>query len=201
MGLGGGCPLLRKISTLLLFIFGVGSPTLGWAKTESWYLLTSLDYPVMRHNSGWGAKAAKYQFEASKLSYGGFELGILYPVISKSTAVGLIQSLDVESYKSPGLTRSISYFGLGVGMLHFFGQEVGKGIFLKAKVGGVGAGDQKGTLFIPTLKEIGAEAQAGGGVGFGISEGTRILLGANFDTYWLKDGMGWSMIYFVSVLF
>lgn len=149
-------------------------------KLESWYVYFGLGYA----NPTYPGELDDLLNDLGDLpgvthvSIGMDILGFYWP-LGRHTILGGVVNAVGDRYEESGDYMQINGYTFGASMMHFVNDTIGRGFFVRGDLGLAGlavdtnvAGDASSDTGIGFL--------AGGGFGFNISRGTRLLLNANF---------------------
>ncbi len=149
-------------------------------KLESWYTLWGLGYAAMAYRDD---IQAVLEFiddlpGVSRSSVALDFLGFYWPLNEHAILGGVINGC-ADRYEVSGASFQINAYTYSVSLLHFLGNRIGKGFFLR--------GDMGAARLLLDIADYGTEASkwgfgalAGGGFGIPVSRGTRILLSVNY---------------------
>jgi hypothetical protein len=158
----------------------IGQETQEKNKLESWYVYFGLGYA----NPTYPGELDDLMNDLADLpgvthvSIGMDIIGFYWP-LGRHTILGGVINAVGDRYEESGDYIQINGYTLGGSIMHFFNDTIGRGFFIRGDLGLAGfvvdtnfGGDES--------SETGVGFLAGGGYGFNISRGTRLLLNANF---------------------
>jgi hypothetical protein len=116
-------------------------------------------------------------------------LGFYWPVADNTVMVGGVINAVGDMLEGNGATISLNQYTYSVSAMKFFGREIGEGFFIRGDIGvaklvlsvdGNGYDENE-------VSESGTGFLLGGGYGFPLSEGARLLVGANVAYRSIED--------------
>jgi hypothetical protein len=107
-------------------------------------------------------------------------LGFYFSLSNNQTIVGGIINGAADRYSDDDHWIQLNSYLIGPSVIHTFGSEPGKGLFLRADAGlaWISASSSEGD---EESSDKGVGLLVGGGYGFAVSEGTRLLLNLNYS--------------------
>lgn len=159
-------------------------------RTEGWYISFNLGYAISGYPD-WLQSIVddlKSRPDASQLRLG-VDFGLYLPLRDKRTIVGCAfsgyfdrynyaQNYEWETYESSyNESVDINQFSFSVSAMHFLGEVVGDGFFVRGDAGFSSCVSKK--LFIESKDGIGLIV--GGGYGIPLSDETRVLIQAGYS--------------------
>ena len=176
--------MINKILLLLLFVLGIFNNINAQdkSKPESWYTYWALGYAKPTYpgelqdfldavNDLPGVKNTALDIDF---------LGFYWPVNNHRTAVGFIINSGADRYEFEGEWFQINQYLYGFSAMHFFEHNIGQGFFARGDLGiakmNVTDSDNNNES-----SDSGWGFLIGGGYGFPITEGTRLMLNGNYS--------------------
>lgn len=174
-------------------------------KAENWYFNLGLGYAHPKYNASLESaiKSAKAVSGYTRTSVG-IDLGFYWPVNMHQTAIGLAIFGVSDTHSLNGYDITISQSALAFSTIHYFGEHIGDGFFLR---GDIGAGSSTADIKLPSglrvtgRSETGFVAQGGLGYSFPLSPETRLALGGYYSHFALKENKANNISILVSALF
>jgi hypothetical protein len=161
------------------------------SRNEHWYLFTGLGFSAATYSG-------RIQQAAEALSIDGIlratvnaDVSAYLPLTNQRTLLG--GGLNVVNDRWSDLTGSlqITQLTLAGSAMHFFGENIGDGVFARGDAGITLNGYLSSITDVETrfrTSSLGLSALLGGGYAIAITHETRILLGANFAVRRTDDG-------------
>lgn len=162
--------------SLALFLFGTAE-----AAQESWYVYFGLGGSY----SSYPPEVAKTLDMVKDPSSEDLQLcldifGFYWPVPERPRSlIGFVVNGSAESREQDGKSAELNSYLMGFSSMNFFGPEAGAGFFIRADIGI--AWYDVSSSEVPSYESgKGYGSLVGGGYGFRIGEGARILLNVNY---------------------
>lgn len=171
---------LRVAATMAICLTLLFSGT-AQAAQESWYTYWGIGWTSNSYSGEVGdvlesAKDAGADHVAVTLDM----LGFYWPLPNMpKTLLGVIVNGGGDRYDDGGDWVQFNTYLLGVSSMHFFGREPGAGFFVRADLG-MAWFSVSNSEDDSENSDIGYGGLIGGGYGFPVTEGTRILLNINY---------------------
>jgi len=157
------------------------SSTAALADSESWYTYWALGVSNSKLPSGFEAVFDSYERAGgSRTGIGLDMLGFYWPMDNERTAIGFVITSSADAIEAQGNRFQLTQYTYGLSTMHFFGNEIGDGAFLRGDLGmarGVITADLGGDA----ASKWGYGTMVGAGYGWPISTGTRILLSLDYS--------------------
>jgi hypothetical protein len=162
------------------------------SRNESWYTYWGLGFSRPSYSGVAGEKVDQLRDNKNVSNFGlNADLaGFYWPVNNHQTAVGFVANIISDRYaleNNEGI--QITQYSLNLSGMHFFGANIGSGLFLRADAG-VGAfvssyneptQDKNGTVINSRSSSAGFNALGGVGYAVPVSQGARLLIAANYS--------------------
>ena len=175
---------MRKISNVALFIsliFSTASVSSAQNKLESWYTYWGV---------GWANVSYPNEFNDSHDLFKGLPgvrhisvsvdlFGFYWPSGEK-TVLGVIVNSWGDFYTLGSDHVQINGYLLSFSLMHFLNHRIGQGFFVRGDFG-TSQLDIRSSTYFGGTSDRGFGGLIGGGYGFPISKGTRILLNMNYS--------------------
>ena len=152
------------------------------AETETWYTY----WGVGLSNNHYGDEIDDLldyidsQPGVSRTEFSTDLFGFYWPIYDQKTMLGFVVNSGHDEISFYGESLTISHHLYSLSTMHFFGREIGDGLFLRADLGLAKASLDTTLDNTLLVSETGTGALFGLGYGIPISEGSRVLLGVNY---------------------
>ena len=177
--------MINKILLLLLFVLGTFNNNINAqdkSKPESWYTYWALGYAKPTYPSELqdlldaindlpGVENTAIDIDM---------LGFYWPVNNHRTAVGFIINGGADRYEFEGEWFQINQYLYGFSAMHFFEHNIGQGFFARGDLG-IAKMNLTSSEGDNESSDSGWGFLIGGGYGFPITEGTRLMLNGNYS--------------------
>jgi len=165
---------------ILLAVLAVSPKAYSQNKLESWYTYWGLGYADIKYPGELDATLDQLSNlnGVDHVSVSVDLLGFYLPYGERHINGFIINSFG-DRYAANGTDLQISGYTLSFSSIRFLTGTIGKGLFIRGDIGGSRIGVDADELGTETSK-WGFGFLLGGGLGFNISSGTRILLNANY---------------------
>ncbi len=164
------------------FLLSVNSLYATESKIESWYTYWEIGYPSIGYPDD-VQEIIDYLEDFPGIDHVSVNLGLLgfyWPLSNNKTILGGIIDGSGDSYEGYGEKIQINQYTYSFSCMHFISDNIGKGFFLRGDVGPSrmvvsvdGYGDE--------TSDWGLGVLVGAGYSIPITEGTRIVLNANYS--------------------
>ena len=174
---------LSIVPVLIVAFVGVLvlNPAPAKAEVESWYTYWGIGYGhVMYPDKLQSALDMLDEVgDVSHISVALDILGFYWTLSNERTIVGGIINGVGDRYEVKGEELQVNLYLVGPSVIHSFGDEPGSGFFVRGDAG-VAFAVVQSSVSSDGRSEYGFGALGGGGYGFAITEGTRLLLNLNY---------------------
>lgn len=175
---------MYKILFLMVFVLGAWHPTAAQdkSKPESWYTYWALGYAKPTYPGPMQdlVDALKDIPGVTNISMDIDLLGFYWPVNNHHTAVGFIINAGGDRYEKSGDWIQINQYLYGFSAMHFFEHNIGQGFFARGDLG-IAKMNFQDSENTNESSDSGWGFLIGGGYGFPITEGTRLMLNGNYS--------------------
>ena len=175
---------MKPFSFTIALLVALSLPKTTWAenKLESWYTYWGLGYA----NSKYADETQDFlddlesNPDVTHTPFGGDFLGFYWPQ-GEQTLIGGIINAAADIYEQGDVQADLSTFMLSVSMMHFVQKRIGQGPFVRSDLGAARRVFEVeiGRLSATDASDWGAGVLVGGGYGFAVAAGTRILVQAS----------------------
>ena len=166
-------------------------PSTAEAKMESWYTYFGIGYANAQYPDGLQSLLDYIEdgsSDGSHISIAIDLIGIYFTLLDERTILGGVFNGAADRYSYDGEWMQINSYLMGPSIIRTFGPEPGKGFFLRGDIGLAWLNYiYSSSLSDGENSDPGIGFLLGGGYGFAISEGTRLLLNVNYALRFVEE--------------
>jgi hypothetical protein len=170
---------MKTISCMVILLLFVSQDVNAENKLESWYTYWGVGWA----NFSYPSDVQRTINDAKNLGLDNISisldlLGFYFPK-GENTLLGIIVNGAGDRFEGSGENMQVNSYLMAFSAIHFLNNKIGKGPFLRLDFGPTKM--VLDTSFMGDFdSEWGVGTLIGGGVGFPVSSGTRLLLNANY---------------------